>query len=81
MSRANASKSGTGIWPGAYSSSALSDASLADIVCGGGGGGGGGGRRGGEGGSCVMWLDGGAVIIWPAPASPEAEIIYLLANH
>ena len=49
MSRANASKSGTGIWPGAYSSSALSDASLADIVCGGGGGGGGGGEEGGGG--------------------------------
>ena len=38
MSRANASKSGMGMWPGAYSLKWSSDASLVDIVCGGGGG-------------------------------------------
>jgi hypothetical protein len=63
MSRANASKSGMGMWPGAYSLKWSSDASLGDIVCGGGGGGDGGG--GSVGGSwrcvvvCVMWLEQG----------------------
>ena len=50
MSRANASKSGMGMWPRAYLLKWSSDASLvADIVCGGAAGGGrGGGSVGGS---------------------------------
>ena len=43
MSRANASKSGMGMWPRAYSLKSSLDALLADILCDGGGGGKGGG--------------------------------------
>ena len=39
MSQANASESGMGMWPGAYSLKWSSDALLGDIVCGGSGGG------------------------------------------
>ncbi len=45
MSQANASKSGMGMWPGAYLLKSPSDTSLADIIYGGGGRGRGCGRE------------------------------------